>query len=294
MPTFSASQIPPPKNWQEFETLCWDLWRRIWNAPNTQKNGRSGQAQFGVDVSGRRGLTWAGLQAKGKDNFADQRVTVPELRAEVEKAKGFTPMLGEFILATTGPKDATVEQVAREITDAHRATGLFSVTVLGWEDILLRLEDQPDVIVKFYPWVQSVSWLAEASRAAAYVTDHLFKAHRGALLWCPDVSAVFGNDGHDPGPGQAVDEGNERSRAEVTLVREKLREAGITELGFGKSGDGYSWVILVESVDTDRLFEMVWECYPIGGSNNGWQKNEAFVKLRSYASVPIKPQCTKG
>jgi hypothetical protein len=160
MPSFSASQIPPPKNWQEFESLCWDLWRRIWNDPNTQKNGRSGQPQFGVDVCGRRGLTWVGLQAKGKDNFTVQRVTAPELRDEVERAKGFTPKLGEFILATTGPKDVAVEQAARELTDTHRAVGLFSVSVLGWDDIRLLLEDQPDVIVKFYPWVQSVAGAA--------------------------------------------------------------------------------------------------------------------------------------
>src|SRR4051812_38732769 len=114
MPAFSASQIPPPKNWQDFESLCWDLWRRIWNDPNTQKNGRQGQAQCGVDVYGRRGGTWVGLQAKGKDNFTEQRVTVRELRAEVEKAKGFTPNLGEFVLATTGPKDGKVEEAARE------------------------------------------------------------------------------------------------------------------------------------------------------------------------------------
>jgi hypothetical protein len=160
MPAFSASQIPPPKNWQEFESLCWDLWRRIWNDPYTQKNGRFGQPQFGVDVCGRRGLTWVGLQAKGKDNFTDQRVTVPELRDEVEKAKGFTPKLGEFILATTGPKDVAVEQTARELTDAHRAVDLFSVSVLGWDGILLLLEDQPEVIVKFYPWVQPVAGTA--------------------------------------------------------------------------------------------------------------------------------------
>jgi len=42
MPMFSATQVPPPKNWQDFEPLCWDLRRRIWKDPGTQKNVRLG------------------------------------------------------------------------------------------------------------------------------------------------------------------------------------------------------------------------------------------------------------
>lgn len=67
MPLFNALQIPPPANWQDFETLCCDLWRRIWNDPNTQKNGRQGQPQHGVDIYGRpgEGHEWAGVQYMG-------------------------------------------------------------------------------------------------------------------------------------------------------------------------------------------------------------------------------------
>lgn len=165
MSQFSAFQIPPPKNWQDFETLCWDLWRRIWRDPNTQKNGRAGQSQCGVDVSGQCGGSWCGIQAKGKDNFANQRVTADELAGEVRKAQRFRPALSTFILATTGPKDAAVEQVAREVTERHRASRKFSVTVMGWDDILLLLDDHPDVVAKYYPWARSAhkDWMATQS-----------------------------------------------------------------------------------------------------------------------------------
>lgn len=165
MPQYSAFQIPPPKNWQEFESLCWDLWRRIWNDPNTQKNGRVGQSQCGVDVSGQFGGAWCGIQAKGKDNFTAQRVTVKELAAEVRKAQQFKPTLRSFVLATTGPKDAAVEQAAREQTESHRAVGKFSVTVMGWDDILLLLDDHPDVVEQYYPWARSTQndWMTTQS-----------------------------------------------------------------------------------------------------------------------------------
>ena len=151
MSRYSSFQVPPPKNWQDFESLCWELWRSIWKDPGTQKNGRFGQPQCGVDVSGQRSGAWCGVQAKGKDLYSGQRVTVLELEAEVKKAQRFKPALHEFILATTGPKDVKVEQAARELTDRHRAVNKFSVSVLGWDDILLLLDEFPEIIAKYYP-----------------------------------------------------------------------------------------------------------------------------------------------
>src|SRR4051812_48219342 len=80
---------------------------------------------------------------------------------------------------------------------------------------------------------------------------------------------------------------------EVEQVREKLRDVGIKELVFGKDSAGYSWAILLESDDADRLFEMVWACSPPGSSNNPSQKTKAFVKLRSYTRMPVKPHCCR-
>ena len=153
MPTFSRLQIPPPTNWQDFESLCCDLWREIWKDPNTQKNGRQGQAQHGVDVYGRPnlGTLWAGIQCKGKDNFADNTLTEKELRDEVDKAKSFKPNLSEYIIATTGVKDAKIEKIAREITDEHLKNGMFTVTIIGWDDVISLLECFPEVIERQYP-----------------------------------------------------------------------------------------------------------------------------------------------
>lgn len=148
MPIFSSQQIPPPANWQDFESLCCDLWRAIWQDPNTQRNGRQGQPQHGVDVSGRpnENHLWAGVQCKGKDNYANKLLTENEVLDEVEKAKKFTPKLSEFIIATTGPKDSRIEELARKITEGHFRDALFSVHVWGWSDIVARIEDFPDVL----------------------------------------------------------------------------------------------------------------------------------------------------
>lgn len=153
MATFSTQQIPPPKYWQEFEDLCADLWEKIWNDPNTLKHGRTGQPQCGVDVYGQINGDgdWQGVQCKGKDGRYGKKVTERELKKEVEKAKNFSPSISNFILATTAPDDASIQQVARELTEENKKTGSFSVVVIGWDEILRRLKRYPDLIDAHFP-----------------------------------------------------------------------------------------------------------------------------------------------
>ena len=148
-------QIPPPRNWQDFESLCCDLWARVWNDPNTQKNGRSGQIQHGVDIVGSPSNAYGknyGIQCKGKDYYSGSMLTVGELNSEVEKASKFLPRIECFIIATTSVKDAGIEIRAREITEENRKKGIFSVHVFGWADIVEKLSEHPEVMDKYYSW----------------------------------------------------------------------------------------------------------------------------------------------
>ena len=152
MVEISNMQIPPPKNWQDFETLCWDLWKTIFNDPETQKNGRQGQKQNGVDIYGKTngGNEWTGIQCKGKDDYSKKTITEKELKEEVEKAKSFKPALSKYILATTGQRDQKVQKLAREITDDHSQEELFSVHVFFWEDILERLIEHQEILKRHF------------------------------------------------------------------------------------------------------------------------------------------------
>lgn len=146
-------QIHPPSNWQDFESLCWDLWREIWEDPNIIKNGRRGQNQDGVDICGRpkNPKLLGGIQCKCKDGILSKSLTESDVKEEVERAKNFEPKLSQFIIATTAPKDAKIEEYARKITEDHVKKGLFSVHIMGWEDIKERLDDFPRVRDKYYP-----------------------------------------------------------------------------------------------------------------------------------------------
>lgn len=174
MPRFYDLQIPPPSNWQDFESLCCDLWREIWKDPNTKKNGRSGQPQNGVDIYGRlnRGDLWSGVQCKCKNNDSDKNLTENEVKSEVEKAKNFVPKLSEYIIATTGPKDVKIEELARKITQEHFKKGLFSVDVWSWNDIKERLDDYPTVREKHYPQTLNLKEIKEELNVGILTIEH--------------------------------------------------------------------------------------------------------------------------
>lgn len=151
---FRAKQIAPPKEWGTFEDLCHALFKRVWQDPFAQKNGRSGQAQHGVDVfgssNGDRRSYW-GVQCKGKDSNCGSKAKWSEVVAEIAKAEKFSPKLDKWIFATTAPADATLQKAARELSVKREAEGLFSVDVLGWEEIKALMVGAPEVITEFYP-----------------------------------------------------------------------------------------------------------------------------------------------
>ena len=73
-----------PANCQDFEDLCYVLWKVIWSDPHAQKNGRQGDAQNGVDVYGRPigKLNFEGVQCKGKNSYLEKQVTLSEVKSE--------------------------------------------------------------------------------------------------------------------------------------------------------------------------------------------------------------------
>lgn len=156
MPLLSACQIPPPKNWQDFEDLCADLWQEEWKNNSIQRYGRNGQAQQGVDIVGR--LTgkdiggWVGIQCKCIEinSVLDKNI----LKNVIATAKNFRPVLSQYIVATTGRKDAQLEQLCRIISEEHQKKGLFITIIFGWEDIVLLLEKHPLIIAKHFPFLR--------------------------------------------------------------------------------------------------------------------------------------------
>lgn len=146
-------QLPPPSSWEKFERMCADIFAIEWNDPSTQRHGRTGFPQNGVDVYGyTRDGRLHGIQCKKKNGGTASSATEKELREEVDKALRFSPQLSSFTFATTSPNDPDLEQVAREITKVHAERNLFSVHFLGWEEILDKLWQHNGLVNRYYDW----------------------------------------------------------------------------------------------------------------------------------------------
>ena len=149
MSNLSDLQIPPPDKGEKFEKLCLDLYKAEFGN-QTQRNGRSGQAQNGVDIFAPGAI---GIQCKKRDIIKGE-ITEKELKAEVQKAKDCQPPIKRFILAATCKRDAKIQKAARLISKEHQKQNLFSVEIHSWEEIKALFDKYPEVYNKHYPQYQ--------------------------------------------------------------------------------------------------------------------------------------------
>jgi GTP cyclohydrolase II len=157
MPTPPTSDLPKPKSWDEFEDIVWEIYKRKWQDSGAQRYGRSGQAQNGIDIYGRKNGSGAyiGVQCK---RYEDNKLSQKVIKNEVAKAESFTPPISEYIIATTVSRDKKVQDFVRLFNEGRNAGEQFLVHVVFWEDICSDLADpnNHDLLKKYYSkWAET-------------------------------------------------------------------------------------------------------------------------------------------
>lgn len=148
MPTIASSNIPTPKSWDEFEDIVLSAAKIRWSSPNFYRNGRQGQRQDGVDVFGSDASGQSiGLQCKNTVNGLSEAL----IKKEILNAGSFEPPLNALYIATTSPRDASLQKVVRKILQARIDAGDFTVYLLFWDDICNDLACNEDIFFKHYP-----------------------------------------------------------------------------------------------------------------------------------------------
>jgi hypothetical protein len=140
MPTPTGSHLPQPKDWNEFEDICADLFGREWGDRNAFRYGRQGQRQDGIDIYGKPSNGGAAaVQCKGRRKWPPRPMTTDDIDEAVAEAKKFRHPITEFTIATTADDDRDIQDHALEITREHKSKGLFSVHVFGWGELSRRI-----------------------------------------------------------------------------------------------------------------------------------------------------------
>lgn len=172
-----------PANWEDFEDLCFHLWKSIWGDHASHPNGRKGQRQNGVDIFGKPPFNelYTGIQCKGKNENYDKQLTIDEIDKECTNAKDFKPQLGAFVMATTSPRDTTLQEHCRQLNS--QKTYDFEVDTWSWDDIEDEVQCRPDVMERFYPEIKEVELVNEVrlSRITPSNKLHAFFSRPGLL-----------------------------------------------------------------------------------------------------------------
>jgi hypothetical protein len=164
-------QLPPPANWQDFESLCLAVWRDIWGDPDAQKNGRLGQPQAGVDVFGSilHADGYHGVQCKLKESSAGE-LALREVSDGVRKAESFVPELRSFTIATTAKRDVSLQEDVRLLSEKRTRRGKLSVQVYAWDDILEVLDLRRHLVRSLYPEAFAVVGILRTSEGELRAT----------------------------------------------------------------------------------------------------------------------------
>ena len=119
-----------------------------WSNSELFRNGRQGQRQDGVDISGANSKEeFVGVQCKNTTQGISEKIVKDEIR----NAESFRPKINELIVATTASRDAKLQKSIRELSEDRKGNGLFTVNLLFWDDICNDLVEDEDKFYKHYP-----------------------------------------------------------------------------------------------------------------------------------------------
>ena len=142
-----AFKLTKIDDWDMFEDLCCELWKKLWGDDNVDRYGRQGQSQKGVDIyhMSQDGSINA-IQCKNVD-----KLTFKNIDDEIDKAKKFTPKLNSLTIATTLDRDGKLQSYVLEKSQENIQNGLFEVNIKFWDYISQELLKNTDVLRQFFP-----------------------------------------------------------------------------------------------------------------------------------------------
>ncbi|MCB0127231.1 MAG: hypothetical protein KDE58_33445, partial [Caldilineaceae bacterium] len=151
MPTRLDTNFARLSNADEFESMIRDICALEWNDPHTEKYGRSGQKQDGVDIYGRPSdLNGNYYAAQCKLRKTGKRLSQTAIAHEVKAARQFPHPLALLILVTDTARDTDTQILVNQISAAEEQNGSFRVIIWFWDDITTRLAAYPQLIIKYY------------------------------------------------------------------------------------------------------------------------------------------------
>ncbi|MFM9435582.1 hypothetical protein ACFDR9_002652 [Janthinobacterium sp. CG_23.3] len=137
-----------PETDDEFEVMCHQLYRLMWEDPTCMRVGRSGQNQFGVDILAFYKDINIAIQCK---RYVATKFTYSTMLADVTKADAENLDISHLLFATTAQNVAETVRQVHAFNTERRAIGKFTVSVDFWSDICGHIRMHPSIGRNFIP-----------------------------------------------------------------------------------------------------------------------------------------------
>lgn len=204
--------------------MCHQLYRRIWEDVGCARVGRSGQAQFGVDIIGTYRQMQIGLQCK---HYNKKSFTLKTVADDIHKAEAAGLALGHLKFATTAPNDSKVVREVFELSEKRRADGRFTVSVDFWGDICCHLQMHPEVgraFITNFPGGALVTIKETAAETLEIVREMHASSGNSHEEVISLIKTEFALSRALPVPDAKGDEADPAVVATLDFVRDRLRE----------------------------------------------------------------------
>lgn len=181
------TELTHPDSDAEFEELCHQLYRAMWGDLGCMRIGRTGQAQYGIDIVGTWHGRQIGVQCKCYKRTRFNMATVRDDIAKVEQA-GLT--IDHLLFATTASNNAKVVLEVHQLSATRKSEGKFTVSVDFWGDICGHLRGHPEVGRKYirnFPGSLALATHELAQNSATVLAE----VHRDSSLAVAGIDEVL-------------------------------------------------------------------------------------------------------
>lgn len=136
-----TNELAFPETEERFEEMCFHLYRMEWKDPGCTRLGGVGQGQFGLDIIGTHDTLQIGVQCK---HYVKKAFTLGTVEADVQKADDAGITVDHLIFATTAANKSELVLKVRDLSNARKKAGKFTVSVAFWQELsgLLRLNKE--------------------------------------------------------------------------------------------------------------------------------------------------------
>lgn len=150
MPALAMYHIAPPTDENEFETILIDYGQTLCGGIASLL-GRKGQKQHGIDVVVTK-FDGSQICIQCKD-YIETTITEHNIDQWVAEAETSPIPFSFFIIATSGRRNAKLQEYVSVKSAERIAEGKWPFTIIFWEDIEHFIKQRPELLRQYYPYL---------------------------------------------------------------------------------------------------------------------------------------------